>query len=123
MKVIVVVFLWHFQDARYYEKTSSELSETVKELTVDRDQLEFELKKSRQQCDGCKKQLNHMEQALEKVSYISYAISLQNRNFTPEGWFWIWLFGWMHRHTYPPPPQTFFKKHCNFGNFYFAKYK
>lgn len=99
MKVIVVVFLWHFQDARYYEKTSSELSETVKQLTVDRDQLEFELKKSRQQCDGYKKQLNHMEQALEKVSYISYAISLQNRNVTPESWFWIRLFAWMHRHT------------------------
>lgn len=56
------------KDARYYEKTSSELSETVKQLTVDRDQLEFELKKSRQLCDAYKKQLNHMEQALEKAA-------------------------------------------------------
>ena len=44
----------------------------MKELTVDRDQLEFELRKTREQCDDQKKQLNHMEQALEKVSFACY---------------------------------------------------
>jgi len=43
------------------------MSERVNQLTVDRDQLEYQLKKTREQCDGHKKQLNHMEQALEKV--------------------------------------------------------
>lgn len=48
------------------------MSEKAKELTVDRDQLEFELRKTREQCDDQKKQLNHMEQALEKVSFACY---------------------------------------------------
>lgn len=39
----------------------------MKQLTVDRDQLEFELRKTREQCEDQKKHLNHMEQALEKV--------------------------------------------------------
>ena len=43
------------------------MSETVKQLTVERDQLEFELRKVREQNDEYKKQFNHMEQALEKV--------------------------------------------------------
>ncbi|KAL9973691.1 hypothetical protein ACROYT_G020177 [Oculina patagonica] len=56
------------KDARYYERRSSELSETVKQVTVDRDQLEFELRKTREQYDEYKKQFNHMEQALEKAA-------------------------------------------------------
>lgn len=40
---------------------------TVKQLTVERDQLEFDLRTIREQNDEYKKQINHMEQALEKV--------------------------------------------------------
>jgi len=55
------------KDARHYERRSSELSGTVKQLTVERDQLEFELRTIREQNDEYKKQISHMEQALEKV--------------------------------------------------------
>lgn len=40
---------------------------TVKQLTVERDQLEFDLRTIREQNDEYKKQINNMEQALEKV--------------------------------------------------------
>lgn len=45
------------------------MSGTVKQLTVERDQQEFELRTIREQNDECKKQINHMEQALEKVRH------------------------------------------------------
>lgn len=68
------MLLWYsfgFQDARYYERKSSELSETSEKLAGRRDQLEFELRKVREQKDEYKKQVNHMEQALEKVLIVN----------------------------------------------------
>lgn len=56
------------KDARYYERRSSDLTGTVKQLTVERDQLEFDLRTIREQNDEYKKQINHMEQALEKAA-------------------------------------------------------
>ncbi|KAJ7371227.1 hypothetical protein OS493_027341 [Desmophyllum pertusum] len=56
------------KDARYYERRSSELSDTVKQLTAERDRLDFELRKTQEQSDEHKKQFNHMEQALEKAA-------------------------------------------------------
>ena len=45
------------------------MSGTVEQLTVERDQQEFELRTIREQNDEYKKHINHMEQALEKVRY------------------------------------------------------
>lgn len=56
------------KDARYYERKSIEFSETSEKLAVRRDQLEYELRKVREQKDEYKKQVNHMEQALEKAA-------------------------------------------------------
>ncbi|XP_067039809.1 coiled-coil domain-containing protein 158-like isoform X4 [Acropora muricata] len=56
------------KDARYYERKSSELSEKVNQLTMNRDQLEDELGTARELCSDLKKKLNHMEQALEKAA-------------------------------------------------------
>lgn len=57
---------------------------TVKQLTVERDQLEFDLRTIREQNDEYKKQINHMEQALEKVrikvtSLNTYGVFFLNR--------------------------------------------
>ena len=43
------------------------MSGTIEQLTVERDQLGFELRTIREQNDEYKKQISHMEQALEKV--------------------------------------------------------
>jgi hypothetical protein len=62
-----VFFFSLFQDKMYYESKSSRLSAELKEVVLGRDQLKFHVQETREECENYQKQVNHLEQALEKV--------------------------------------------------------
>ncbi|XP_048589260.1 coiled-coil domain-containing protein 158-like isoform X2 [Nematostella vectensis] len=56
------------KDKRYFEAKTNKLSAELAQMTEDRDQLSFQAQQVREDCDGYRKQVKHLEQALEKAA-------------------------------------------------------
>lgn len=52
----------------YFESKSSKVSDDLQQAVILRDKFQFDLKQKSEECNAYQKQVNHLEQALEKVS-------------------------------------------------------
>lgn len=54
----------------YFESKSSKLTDELHDAVLRRDQFQFDVKQKNDECDAYQKQVNHLEQALEKVIHM-----------------------------------------------------